>query len=233
MSRYINLTGQVFGRLTVLEQAGRTKQGAVKWKCLCECGTQVIVSRNNLRSGTSQSCGCLQRELQSERARTHGLSHTRTYRIWFEMQRRCGDRGHHAYKDYGGRGITVCERWQSFGAFLEDMGEAPKGLSLDRRDNDRGYSPENCRWATQTVQCRNKRNNRLLTFEGKTQCSKAWAEELKIPRTRIEARIDRLGWSVEDALTIPSWGTKRGQTRKTVAAPEQALYKQDISPSDI
>lgn len=156
------LDGARFGRLMVLRRAGSNKRFNALWLCRCDCGEQAVVTSHRLISGKTLSCGCLQKE----RTTTHGLSRTRTYRIWIKMRDRCENPRSDNYPDYGGRGITVCERWREFPNFLADMGHAPDGQSLDRIDNDRGYEPTNCRWATKTVQLNNTRRNRLVTIDG-------------------------------------------------------------------
>jgi hypothetical protein len=159
---FVDLIGKRFGRLTV------TKRLKVKWVtvwlCRCSCGEITKVFGSNLRSGHTQSCGCLTKEITAQRNRAnirHGhcvaYKSTRIYRIWSSMLERCRTPQHRAYKHYGGRGIRVCEQWLIFENFLADMGERPPGRSLDRIDNDGNYEPSNCRWATQTEQVRNRR----------------------------------------------------------------------------
>jgi hypothetical protein len=140
----------------------------------------------------------------------HGHTKTtwqsKTYTAWKHMKHRCYNKNNPYYKDYGGRGITVCDRWiveNGFINFLEDMGESPPGLSIDRIDNNLGYSKENCKWSTNKEQTRNKRNNRLIVFGGRTQCLASWAEERMISPKILKERLDKLGWSIKKALTTP------------------------------
>jgi hypothetical protein len=156
------MLGLTFGRLTVVERAENYRRLA-QWLCECECGGSAVVRGSSLRSGQTRSCGCLAlehtRSIQREPTHGHtrgGLKHP-LYAAWAAMRQRCQNPAHHGYANYGGRGITVCERWRDFGAFLADMGERPEGLTLDRIDNDGNYEPGNCRWATALEQRHNQR----------------------------------------------------------------------------
>lgn len=206
MGRKIDLTGKTFGKLTVVG-GFRRKNGRSYWTCRCECGVIKDVEGCTLRGGQTKSCGCYSREATAAKLRKYGkrASTIREYRIWQSMKARCQYQTRRSWAAYGGRGITVCERWnESFPAFLEDMGPAPSVKhSIDRIDNDKGYCPENCRWATNREQSLNRRNNRRLTLNGVTLTSKEWSEKIGIDRGTIEARIDCYGWSVEKALTTP------------------------------
>jgi hypothetical protein len=132
----------------------------------------------------------------------HGMATTPTYCVWQAMRQRCTNPNNPRYPHYGGRGIKYCERWEEFKNFYEDMGEKPKGLTIDRKDNDGNYQPDNCHWATYSVQNRNTRNNRNITFNGRTQCMMAWANETGIKYMTILFRL-RYGWTVERTLTEP------------------------------
>lgn len=202
--RLIDLTGQVFGRLTVLKMATPPR---VYWECKCICGKVKKVETSKLRYGETQSCGCFQKERQrvsGRGTRTHGqaVQVTQAYKAWQSMKTRCLNPESRLYAGYGGRGITVCERWMEFEPFFADMGTPEKGMSLDRIDNNGPYSPQNCRWATRSQQQRNKRSTLLLTYQERTAPLAQWADEYGLPREILHARI-KLSWDVERALTQP------------------------------
>ena len=191
MAKAIDSIGQRFGRLTVISRAENSNAGSARWNCVCDCGGETIAAGQDLRSGNTNSCGCLVKEINRNAHLIHGMNKTPTHKSWAGMRDRCINHNNHAYKDYGGRGITICEQWESFETFYEDMGERPKGTSIDRRDNDKGYSPENCKWATQKEQNRNTRRNKMIKYQGKTQCIGTWAEELDINYKALWSRLQR------------------------------------------
>ena len=158
MTNKIEMASKKFNKLTVLHEVGRTKNGRFLWMCECDCGNHTTVDGVNLRSGKTKSCGCLVAEKVKERNTKHGLSKNPAYSVWKEIRKRTNNPNHKNYSLYGGRGITIDKRWNNFASFLQDMGERPSAKhSIDRVDSDGNYTKENCRWATQSVQVRNRR----------------------------------------------------------------------------
>lgn len=213
-----DLTGQKFGRWTVLSRAedyrppSKPKGGIPRWLCRCDCGTERVVRGQQLTDGLSQSCGCLSREIHREvcaaRNKKHGHSirgaRSRTYSCWANMIDRCMSSANPAFSRYGMRGVVVCERWRAFENFLADMGECPSAdHSIDRIDNNLSYSPVNCRWATREQQANNKRSNRVITWNGQTRALAQWAKHVGLNHQSLRERLDRAGWTLERALTEP------------------------------
>lgn len=196
-----DLTNRVFGKLTAISYAGLVPVGkkmAAAWLCRCECGTERPIPAGSLLSGNSSSCGCVRLEKLRVQSTKHGLSGTSENQIWREMKCRCSNPKR---ADYCGRGIAVCERWMTFDNFYADMGPRPsKKHSIDRIDNDKGYEPDNCRWATWSEQMRNTRANRLLELNGERKTVAEWVEVTGIVKNTIFKRL-KLGWSDEKILT--------------------------------
>lgn len=162
------LVGDRVGRLTVKEKVGKAKNGCLIWLCTCECGGTIEVQASSLNSGLTRSCGCLYKETRLTCKKTHGRSSTREYNSWTGMKQRCYYEGHDYFKDYGGRGIAVCDEWiNSFEKFYEDMGECPRGMSIERKDPNGNYCKENCIWDTASNQGFNK-NLRPNNTSGRT-----------------------------------------------------------------
>lgn len=171
--------------------------------CRCECGQEKVVQLGGLISGGVKSCGCLQKERASSSNKTHGMKETRIYKIWSGMKKRCNNTACAAYKNYGGRGIKYEERWEKFENFFNDMSNSYSGqLSLDRIDNDGDYCLSNCRWATREEQANNTRNNHFITINGICKTVSQWSRETGINRVTISNRINKLGWSECDAISI-------------------------------
>ena len=202
MPKFKDLTGDRFGQLTVLYKVRGTgiRGRPTKWQCLCDCGGATDVFASNLVRSHTTSCGC-----HKENARlTHGLSHMPEYKIWTGMKGRCQNPKDGRFRDYGGRGVTVCQRWaDSFEMFFLDMGPRPSpNHSLDRIDVNGNYEAANCRWATRVEQQNNMRRNLSLSFNGRSQTAAQWAREIGMNPATLTTRLRR-GWSVGVALTTP------------------------------
>lgn len=189
--------GEKFNLLTAIKFKYKNKRSTQYWLFRCDCGKEKIIRIDGVKAGKVKSCGCL---LKKGGRLKHGMYGTRTYTTWQRMKDRCLNKNNPDYRYYGGRGITICDRWLKFENFYKDMGERPKNKTLDRIRNSEGYSKENCRWATPKEQQNNTRANHFLTFNNKTQNIQQWSEELGINNMTIYSRI-RNGWNVKKALT--------------------------------
>ena len=207
----VDMTGVRFGRWIALERKNceyaKSKRKYVAYKCMCDCGNIGIVAATALRAGRSRSCGCLRKETIRKAIKcnvTHGKSDTRNYRIWQKMKERCGNPSHVAYARYGRMGIGVCKEWsedyQTFYNWSISNGYTEQ-LTLDRIDNSKGYSPNNCRWVDRKTQVRNRKITKMITLNGVEKPLAEWAEEYGVPRKTIWKRLKR-GWVAEDAITI-------------------------------
>lgn len=203
-----DLTGDVYGMLAVISRAddevypsGRKER---RWLCVCECGNRKIVRGVNLRSGATSSCGCLCRQRVSDAKKSHGQSLEPEHAAWRNLKQRCHNPKCKEYKSYGARGITVCDRWKSsFENFFSDMGPRPKGMSIERKDNNLGYFPENCIWAERKRQQRNTRRTRMVEYQGKLMPMIEVCEIIGISIHTVRNRIHNQGWSAEDAVFTP------------------------------
>lgn len=206
MAAFRNLKDLTFGRLTVLGEGGRDKWGSAKWRCLCSCGTVVEKVGYHLTKKSTLSCGCLHREIVGAMNRSHALSKTPEYNIWCHMKSRCYVETDGHYKDYGARGIYVCEEWrESFETFFRDMGARPSPSHwIERADNDGNYEPKNCLWDTISHQANNKRTTKWVVYRGMKMSLADACRASNAPATP-ESVLSRLntGWSLDDALTIP------------------------------
>lgn len=212
MRNIIDLTGQRFGRWVVIgmgpTQVSEKGNRKLLWRCRCDCGNEANVAGGNLRRGKSMSCGCLQRERAREntakRNEIHGCTNTRLFRIWTGIKTRCFDKNDKAYESYGGRGITMCSEWRDDFTKFRDWALAngyADNLTCDRINNDKGYSPNNCRWATYRQQGRNTRRNTLLTIGGETLAAAECADRNGISKDLVYARLKK-GWSPEEAVSV-------------------------------
>lgn len=207
MKGIIDIAGQRFGRLTAVKHIG-SKNGRAVWLCKCDCGKETIVYGKSLRSGNTKSCGCLNIDSSTERIvkfnTKHGGTNSRIFRIWGNMKTRCYNKNAINFQDYGGRGITVCDEWkEDFSAFRDwalNNGYSPN-LTIDRVDNEKGYSPDNCRWATPKEQANNRRGNRPITHNGETHTISEWADIIGIDDDTLLKRINSKTYTLERALT--------------------------------
>lgn len=205
-----DLIGQRFARLFVKARVENNRRGRAVWKCLCDCGNTVTVNAGSLISGNTKSCGCLKHDVgvaNGKARRRHGMTKSKAWICWDSMLQRCNNPNHKSYHHYGGRGISVCERWHVFENFYDDMGE-PNGLTLDRIDVNGNYDKANCRWATMKEQGRNTRVNRFLTLDGETMTIADFTERYDLSDNMIADRLKR-GWTVEDAILKPNSYIKR------------------------
>lgn len=202
-----DMTGRRFGLLEVVRPDSNVKNGKTKWICRCDCGSVRSVYTYNLKNGHTISCGCESLRKRTAARTTHSKTKTRLYRIWAKMKARCTHPGDRAYGRYGGRGITVCEDWLSFEPFEKwaVCNGYSDELTIDRRNNNLGYSPENCRWATSKQQANNTRKNRVIERDGVSRTLAEWGDITGIQPTTIAYRL-KIGWTVETALTAPVRG---------------------------
>lgn len=201
MPKARDLTGFVYGRLTAISRVGQRGHNTV-WRCRCACGTETDVLQCNLLTGNSTSCGCWLREMVGDMFRTHGDSGSREWRLWKDMLTRARNTRRPSAGRYSLRGIGVCKRWEKYENFIADMGRRPSPEhSLDRKNNDRGYSKANCRWATRSQQARNTSRNVLTTWKGETHCSVDWAEIFGVSRSAFAYRLKN--WKKKDIFTQP------------------------------
>ena len=203
MSELIDLTGKRFGKLVVLKRVENNMHRQPQWECLCDCGNKTIVVGQKLRKGITKSCGCL---VYEQKARmTHGMTGTVLHNRWLNMKSRCFNPKNKRYARYGGRGITVCPEWMDFSNFYEwSMANGfSENLSLDRIDNDKGYSPENCRWANPKQQSNNTSRNVKICYNGEEKTLSEWCELLNLDYKLIHGRIHQSGMTFEEAITNP------------------------------
>lgn len=202
----IRMEGRRFGALTVLRREGRYR-GYASWRCFCDCGIEVVVPGERLRTSRRKACNVAGHFWRPHR--THGESRSAEYTSWHDMRNRCSDGKKHNFMHYGGRGIAICERWKKFENFLTDMGRKPSPKhTLERRDNNRNYEPSNCRWATRAEQSRNYRHSVYVTYKGVRGLLLELCEYFGLSYSVVSSRL-RLGWSLEKAMATPTRSKKR------------------------
>lgn len=234
MPRANDLTGQVFGRLTVIRLSEkRGNKGQRYWDCKCSCGSTKTIWAGSLQNGDSKSCGCLHKEIAGANRKTHGLSKHPAYGSWHSMMNRCQNPKHPTYLRYGGRGIKVCKQWQTFDGFLKDMGSSHQlGLSIDRINNQQGYYPENCRWTTREEQNFNRGVSRIVnTPKGRMSVTQAAKEFGLVPKTVFE-RI-KLGWPEDQLFIAPRDQTTCIMTPDGEMTVSEAAERYNIPPATI
>lgn len=207
-----DLTGHRTGRLAIQYRLPERISGRIVWRCICDCGNACQVTSNQLLHKTkpTRSCGCLKLDV----LRTHGGSGTSEFSAFQNMHQRCSNQKSPRFAGWGGRGISVCERWQTFENFIADMGPKPSpALTLERIDNDGNYEPGNCEWATRKKQQRNMSRNHVLTFNGESHALATWADRIGMPVKTLESRIKR-HWTVERAFTQPVQAMTRSRSGK-------------------
>lgn len=210
-TNFKDLTGIKFNRWLVIARLKNNKQGRAMWLCQCDCGNLGKVTTSDLINGKSKSCGCLNIEFIAQLNKTHGKTHTRLFNVWQCMIARCYNANRSNYKNYGGRGITVCDEWKNdfmnFYNWAMQNGYDETALrgkcTIDRINNDGNYEPDNCRWVTLKSQCSNRRTNKFVTYNGVTKTIKQWSYECDIPYTTLYHRVVTAKWDIEKALTTP------------------------------
>lgn len=220
-------TGDRYGSLLVLSQVETPKRQNKKWLCLCDCGTKKVFSISHLRDGSTSSCGCEKNEKLRASSTKHGYSKNKEYRseynVWVGIKRRCSDPSTTHYKNYGARGVTVCERWlgaDGFPNFISDMGKKPTPRhSLDRHpDNNGNYSPENCKWSTMLEQNRNKRDCHYLEYDGRKMVLLDWANELNVARFFIYSNLKTMPFDkVVELIKSGNYRKRKRRTSKTIS----------------
>jgi len=204
--RRLDLKGQKFNRLTVLEYS-HNEGAKVMWKCRCDCGNITFVSSSNLRCNRTKSCGCFKLEEFSKRFTKHNQRHTKLYEIWKGIKNRCLNPNHSSFHNYGGRGITICDEWKndfvSFYNWSMQNGYIESVTTIDRINNDGNYEPSNCRWTDRKTQANNTRTNHYITYQNQTLTLKQWSEKINISYSCLLSRLKH-NWSIEKALTTPA-----------------------------
>ncbi len=213
-ARIVDMTGKRFANVIAVRPAGQNKSRGLTWDFVCDCGAEFQATGSEVRYGRIKSCPSCAAKKKRAATTSHGLSSSPSYRIWSAMKTRCSNPNFVAYAEYGGRGISVCQRWdESFLNFLEDMGERPTPIhTVERNDTNGDYEPSNCRWATPAEQANNKRNNRRIEIEGEIRTLAQWANHVGINESSMRARLAK-GITGAQLLTPPSTQHKRRKAK--------------------
>lgn len=198
----VNISGQKFGMLYAIKLDSRDRHNRERWLFKCDCGKEKVIEKSSVKTGHTKSCGCWQIENNKVIGITHNKSKTREFKIWLGIKKRCLNKKHSTYKNYGGRGIKICDRWKdSFENFLADIGSAPSELySIDRIDNNGNYEPSNCKWVTRKEQNNNTRRNRIFSYEGNNYTLSNLCDKLELKYKLIYDRVTKLKWKIEEAI---------------------------------
>jgi hypothetical protein len=220
-SNFIDITGKTFNKLTAVKYLGIINKRSY-WECLCVCGSVKKIESDNLKSGKVKSCGCFRAKYiggnSVGNATTHGLSNHKMYPVWNAMRSRCLNPNNERYGDYGGRGISICDRWLKFENFYKDMGDSYiEGLTIERKNTNGNYEPSNCKWDTRKVQARNTRSNKVITYKGVTATVAEMCETLGIDLRIVYRRLYD-GWSVLDAIESPCMLSKINYSKRKQTA---------------
>lgn len=202
--KFKDLSGKIYGRLTVIERDYAKNKKDIYWKCQCSCGSPIKSIRGDkLKNGDTQSCGCLRTELKTLHGDATRNRRTRLYKCWCNIKSRCNNPADTDYMYYGGRGISICQEWETdFSTFKTwaICNGYENNLTIERKENSKGYNPLNCYWIHQKEQSKNKRNNILITYNDQTKCLAEWCVELNLKYSRVRSRLLR-GWSIYEAFT--------------------------------
>lgn len=206
-----DLSNQKFGKLLVVKKS-YSKNNKVYWECLCDCGKTTLVHTSNLRCKRVKSCGCFKIEKLIDRSSTHKQRHTKLYEVWKTIKQRCYNKNNISYKNYGGRGITICDEWlKDYSSFYNwSMQNGYKeGLTIDQINNNGNYEPSNCRWTTRLIQCNNTRANRFITINNETKTLAEWCRFYKISYNLVKQREAKCKWDIIKAITTPNTRTPK------------------------
>ena len=204
--------GEKYGRLTFIKQS---QLGSSNWNMLCDCGIEVVKNAAHVKYGMVRSCGCLAKDVLGKSSITHGMSKTREYNIWCKMRARCNNKKDHKYPCYGGRGISVCDRWNDFVCFFEDMGNCPNGYSIERKNNDGNYEPSNCCWADSYTQSQNKRNTFIVKLNDKKM---SFAEAIRTLGISVAGAASRISINKETHQQAVDWYAQGNYRKRKIHA---------------